>query len=163
MAIHRLSIDEFDEVNYELVAIHTSLEDYHLAYFINQKLPILLSKNKNDIQASSKDGEARFSRYTFEDLERDVVWNLIQNKNEVLVSKKSNSTDLFSNEVATRVYLLPEFKRVDYFLKIENPEGLEQAKQTTREIIGGLNTIDRISTVYTVDAHQIKSKNNLIF
>jgi len=157
MAIHRLSIDEFDEINYELVAIHTSLEDYHLAYFINQKLPILLSKNKNEIQASSKDGEARFSRYTFEDSENDVAWNLIQNKNEMLVPKKGSQGNLFGDDVATRVYLLPEFKRVDYFLKIENPE------ESTPEIISGLNAIERVSTVYTVDAHQIKSKNNLIF
>lgn len=157
MAIHRLTIEEFDEVNYELVAIHTSLEDYHLAYFINQKLPVLLSKNKNEIQARSKDGEARFSRYTYEDSETDVAWNLIQNKNEMLVPKKGSSGNLFGDEVATRVYLLPEFKRVDYFLKIENPG------ETTQEIISGLHTIDRVSTVYSVDAHQIKSKNNLIF
>ena len=31
MAIHKLHIDEFDEVDYELIAIHTSLEDYRLA------------------------------------------------------------------------------------------------------------------------------------
>ena len=41
MAIHKLHIDEFDEVDYELIAIHTSLEDYRLAYFLNKKLPIL--------------------------------------------------------------------------------------------------------------------------
>ncbi len=54
MAIHKLHIDEFDEVDYELIAIHTSLEDYRLAYFLNQKLPILLSKSKNEIQINIK-------------------------------------------------------------------------------------------------------------
>jgi hypothetical protein len=158
MAIHRLSIDEFDEVNYELVAIHTSLEDYHLAYFINQKLPILLSKNPNEIQASSKEGEAYFSRFTYENHENCTAWNLIRNKNEVLVARKSsNSGDLFGTEIATRIYLLPEFKKVDYFFKIENAEA------NAREIIDSLHTIDRISTIYTVNASQIKSKNNLIF
>lgn len=156
MAIHRLSIEDFDEVNYELVAIHTSLEDYRLAYFINQKLPVLLRKNKNEIQASNKDGETYFSRYTYEIPDNDTAWNLIQNKNEIMVSGK-NPSDLFAGEMSVRVYLIPEFKRVDYFLKIENPE------EKTREIIEGLQSIDRISTVYTVDAQQIKSKNNLIF
>lgn len=160
MAIHRLTIDEFDEVNYELIAIHTSLEDYRLAFFINQNLPILLSKNKNEIQAKTKDGEAWFSRYTFEDDEDDVSWNLIQNKNEILVPKKDKSRNLFadaSQEIASRVYLLPEFKKVDYFLKVENSE------DNANNVIARLNTIKTISTIYTVNANQIRSKNNLIF
>ena len=37
MVLHKLYIDEFDEIDYELIAIHTSLEDYRPAYFINQK------------------------------------------------------------------------------------------------------------------------------
>jgi hypothetical protein len=46
MATHKLDLGDFDEVDYYLIAIHTSLEDYRLAYFINQKLPINLSKSK---------------------------------------------------------------------------------------------------------------------
>lgn len=156
MAIHRLSIDEFDEVNYELIAIHTSLEDYRLAYFVNQKLPVLLTKNKTEIQANSKEGEAYFSRFTYSVPESDTTWTLVQNKNEVLLAKK-DASNLFAGEVTARVYLLPEFKRVDYFLKIENPG------ETTPDIVKELNAINRVSTVYTVDAEKIKSKNNLIF
>ncbi|HLF50761.1 IPExxxVDY family protein [Flavobacterium sp.] len=160
MAIHKLHFDEFDEVDYELIAIHTSLEDYRLAYFLNQKLPILLSKSENEIQINIKEGETHFSRYIFEDAEKDIYWNLIQNKNEVTIHKKDNNQNLFANtslEVSTKVYLLPELKKVDYFLKIEN------AEIALEEIVSHLNTIDRISTVYAVDSHQIKSKNNLIF
>ena len=51
MAIHRLDLDEFDEIDYYLMAIHTSLEDYRLAYFINKNLPINLSKSKHEIHA----------------------------------------------------------------------------------------------------------------
>ena len=50
MAIHKLDLGEFDEIDYYLIAIHTSLEDYRLAYFINQKLPVNLSKSENEIQ-----------------------------------------------------------------------------------------------------------------
>jgi hypothetical protein len=39
-----MDLGDFDEVDYYLIAIHTSLEDYRLAYFINQQLPINLSK-----------------------------------------------------------------------------------------------------------------------
>ncbi len=162
MAIHKLDLGEFDEIDYYLIAIHTSLEDYRLAYFINQKLPINLSKSKNEIQTNIKEGETNFSRFYYNDAEKEISWNLIQNKNEVIQYKKGSTQNLFSNvtmEVSTKVFLLPEFKKVDYFLKIENNEDTMNVSKI--QIL--LNTIDNVSTVYTVDTNRIKSKNNLIF
>ena len=162
MAIHKLDLGEFDEIDYHLIAIHTSLEDYRLAFFINQKLPINLSKSKNEIQINIKEGETKFSRYYYHNIEKAISWNLIQNKGEVVQQKKDNGQNLFSNltlEVATKVYLLPEFKKVDYFLKIEN---IDETINGTK-IQTALNTIDSVSAIYTVETNKIKSKNNLIF
>ena len=163
MAIHKLDLGEFDEIDYHLIAIHTSLEDYRLAYFINQKLPINLGKNKNEIQISIKEGETKFSRFYYYDSEKIISWNLIQNKNEVIQHKNDKRpNNLFSNislEVSTKVYLLPEFKKVDYFLKIENLE--DDLNIATIQVL--LNTIDSISTAYIVETNKIKSKKNLIF
>lgn len=162
MALHKLDFEDFDEIDYHLVAIHTSLEDYRLVYFINQKLPINLSKNKDEIHINIKEGETDFSRFSYYDKVNEVTWNLIQNKNEVIQQKNENTQNLFSNvnlEVSTKVYLLPEFKKVDYFLKIENTE--EETIVENIQLL--LKTIENISTVYAVDIHKIKSKNNLIF
>ena len=79
MAIHKLDLGEFDEIDYYLIAIHTSLEDYRLAYFINQKLPVNLSKSENEIQIKIKEGEINFSRFYYNDEENTASWNLIQN------------------------------------------------------------------------------------
>lgn len=162
MTIHKLYIDEFDEVDYDLIAIHTSLEDYRLAYFINQKLPVLLYKNKEEIQINFKETESYFSRYTFENTDKEISWNLIRNINEITLPNEEKAQNLFDIsstdlEIATKVYLLPEFKKVDYFLKIENSE------QPIATIANNINMIDRISAVYSVDTRTIKSKNNLIF
>jgi len=163
MAIHKLDLGEFDEIDYHLIAIHTSLEDYRLAYFINQKLPINLGKNKNEIQINIKEGETNFSRFYYHDIKKGISWNLIQNKNEVIqIKNDKRQNNLFSNismEVSTKVYLLPEFKKADYFLKIENL--VDDLNITAIQTI--LNTIDNISTAYTVETNKIKSKNNLIF
>ena len=162
MAIHKLNLDEFDAIDYHLIAIHTSLENYRLAYFINQKLSINLSKSTNEIQINIKEGETNFSRFSYSDSNKEISWDLIQNKNEVIQYKKGVTPNLFSNltmEVATKVYLLPEFKKVDYFLKIENND--DTVSVSNIQIL--LNTIDNVSTVYSVDINQIKSKNNLIF
>jgi hypothetical protein len=161
MAIHKLDLDEFDEIDYHLIAIHTTLEDYRLAYFINQHLPVNLSKSNEEILISIKEGETQFSRFYFDDEDNFVSWNLIQNKNEVIGRNEIINQDLFSNssqEVATKVFLLPELKKVDYFLKIESDDDLEIAG-----IVKKLKSIKSLSTVYVVETETIKSKNNLIF
>lgn len=160
MANHKLYIDEFDEVDYELLAIHTSLESYRLAYFLNQKLPILLSRDKDEIQIKLKEGEVHFTRYLYENKEGNTNWNLIENKNEILIQKIDNDTNLFANTsltIATKVYLIPELKKVDYFLRIE------EASLSIEEIANTIQTIDRVEAVYSINTNQIKSKNNLIF
>lgn len=161
MAVHKLDLDEFDEIDYHLIAIHTTLEDFRLAYFINQHLPVNLSKSKEEILISIKQGDTQFSRFYFDDEDNFISWNLIQNKNEVIGKKEITNQDLFSNsahEEATKVFLLPELKKVDYFLKIESDNDLQ-----INEIVKKLKAIKSLSTVYIVDTETIKSKNNLIF
>jgi hypothetical protein len=162
MAIHRLDLDEFDEIDYYLMAIHTSLEDYRLAYFINKNLPINLSKSKNEIHAQTKEGETNFSRFYYYDTDKAISWNLIQNKNEIISVRANDFQNLFSNEnseFSTTIHLLPEFKKVDFFLKIDN----SSEAINFSEIQQKLNTIESIAAIYAVDINKIKSKNNLIF
>jgi len=162
MVLRKLSLGEFDEIDYNLIAIHTSLEDYRLAYFLNQRLGINLSKSANEIQISVKEGETNFSRFSYTVKETNIRWNLIQNNSEVIYSQNGEKLNLFFNvpmQMATKVFLLPEFKKVDYFLKIENNDEISSTTETQLLI----NTIENISTVYIIDVNQIKSKNNLIF
>jgi hypothetical protein len=162
MAVHKLHIDEFDEIDYHLIAIHTSLEDYRLAYFINQNLPILLKKSNCTIQISNKEGETQFTRFLYEDEKTGISWDLIQNQSEILLSPQRVNQGLFdesNSSFSTKIYLIPEFKKVDYFLKIENASGGIDFEKITSQI----KEIERISTVYSVEVEKIKSKNNLIF
>lgn len=162
MAVLKLHLDEFDEVDYDLIAIHSSLEDYRLAYFLNQKLSIILSKNSEQIGVTVKEGEALFPKFVFDDQINAIIWSLVCNKNDVIVNKKYDSQNLFLDanvEIATKVYLLPELKKVDYFLKIEN--NIDTINIDS--IIAEIKTINRISTVYTIIPEKIRSKNNLIF
>lgn len=63
MTVRKLSLSEFDAIDYELIAIHTSLEDYRLAYFINQKLPILLCKSIDFLEFKTANGAAFFLNF----------------------------------------------------------------------------------------------------
>lgn len=161
MAIHKLFIDDFEEADYQLIAIHTPLENYRVAYFINQKLPVLLHRNKKDILIGSEKQKTGFPNFQFEDQKKEIYWTLIENKKEVTLPQKSNTINLFNEdqEFSNTVYFLPEFKNVDFFLKIEGDEN----QINLSKIANKLNTIDQITTVYAVDKGRIKSKNNLIF
>jgi hypothetical protein len=161
MAVHKLVIDDFEEADFQLIAIHTTIEDYRLAYFMNQNLPILLSRSKKDIQTSFQSIKTGFTRFVFEDPDNQIEWNLIENKKEVAVLQKSKNQTLFeSTEAFTNtVYLLPEFKKVDFFFKID----AEETQVNLAKIVEKIKHIPSIETVYQVDKNKIKSKNNLIF
>ena len=159
---HKVYIEDFEEVDYHIIAIHTSLEDYRLAYFLNRDLEICLSKSNVDIQFQVKKGKTSFARFTFEDEKKIINWDLIQNKNEVVGIENNTIQDLFSNTKNTfssSAYLLSEFKKVDFFLKIENAAN----EINVSEIVSKINAIDNINMVYSIDKENIKSKNNLIF
>lgn len=159
MAIHKLHLEDFDQIDYNLIAIHTSLEDYKLAFKLNQSLSIGFSKNEKEIPIELKEKLAYFSRFTFEDDEKMIVWDLIQNKQEIDLPVQTSTINLFENKyITTQISLVNELKKVDYFLKIEHNSNFK-----IKDIIDKINKIDAISTVYEVDAYQIKSKNNLIF
>lgn len=162
MGVLKLQIQDLDVADYDLIAIHTSLEDYRLAYLINQKLPIVLSRNKTDLGVISTFGEVLFTQFTFLDATSEINWHLVQNKNEVTTNNTNNDHTLFFDkeiETVVKVYLLSDYKKVDYFLKIEN-----NCEQTDiNYIIKMLLSIAEITTAYRVNPDNIKSKNNLIF
>ncbi len=161
MAIHRLYVDDFEAINYSLIAIHTNLEDFRLAYFVNEVLNLNLKKNLNDILINIAEGETQFTNFVFDDLKNDISWNLFENKNQVTIKNDELKIDLFSNaklETSKKVFMLPEFKKVDYFLKIDHQDEINET-----ELINNLKALDRISTVYSIEISKIKNKNNLIF
>jgi hypothetical protein len=60
---------------------------------------------------------------------------LIQNKKQILQEKKDGVQNLFSGvpmEISTKVYLLPNLKKADYFFKIENTESTMNALKKKR-------------------------------
>lgn len=164
MGTIKLHIDDFEENDYLLIAIHTTLEDYRLAYFLNKYLGVQLQKQEEDIHIQVKENQSSFSLYSFYDKEQYVTWNLVQNKNEIVIQPEEKPlNDLFSENlqaIETTIYLLPELKKVDYFLKIEN---LTEQENLFIETLKKLKTIEKISLVYNIDTNSIKNKNNLIF
>ena len=163
MAIIKLNIDDFDTVDYSLFAIHTNLADFRLAYFINKQLNLQLIKNNNDIAISDNKNEVLFTNFIYNYDHNATEWTLFENKKTItVVSKMSSTINLFSDNndlnIQKTIYLMPEFKNVNYFLKINHNDAID-----TQQIIVGINNIIQVNTAYYIDTANIKNKNNLIF
>jgi hypothetical protein len=48
IAVRKLNFDDSNKNDFQLVAIHTALEDYKLAYLINKKSTVNLQINQDD-------------------------------------------------------------------------------------------------------------------
>ncbi|MFI1744623.1 IPExxxVDY family protein [Thalassobellus sediminis] len=160
MAIHKLVLgDVFDEVTYTLIAIHCSLEDYRLAYLLNKHLGITLIRKPSDLDYDK--GTSTYSIFEWEDNKQLTTWNLVSNVCKIESFQQINYESLFDDQekITKTTHLIPEYKRVNYFLKINNEFNLSKEKY----ILDNILKIPQIATAYSIDSSQLKSKDNLIF
>ncbi|WP_298762774.1 IPExxxVDY family protein [uncultured Polaribacter sp.] len=156
MPVHALDLNDFCEEAYALIGIHTSLEDYRLAYLLNKNLKTHFTKSKEDLVYTKEGVKASFSIYNYTSKVYDFEWFLIANS-----YKKENQTAL--NELLltteTKTYLIPEKKKIDFFIKISG----ETNNNYVVEQINKIKCIEQVITAYTIEKTTLKSKDHLIF
>lgn len=159
MAIHKLMVDDFIDDSFHLLAIHCSLEDYQMAYLLNQALQINLKRCNKDIDYNLT--ASSYSIFEWEDIQQKVIWNLVTNicKKEEETTTKTGS--LFNNpqQVIRSYNLVPEYKNANYLLKIENDFNIINEKT----LINKIQAIPQVITTYAIDVTTLKSSDNLIF
>ncbi|MGY6649362.1 IPExxxVDY family protein [Wenyingzhuangia sp. IMCC45574] len=162
MAKTIINFCEFEELDYEIVVIHSVLQDYKLAYKINQNLGFNLSRLASDLEFKSNENDnAFFSVFEFQESKSLIDWHLIKNKYKMELQEKK-SEGLFSSEtsfVSSYVYLQPELKDVDYLLKIQGDFDFETIEDAIRKI----NKIEGVITSYKIDKEKLNHKEHLIF
>lgn len=153
----KLNFNQFSD-NYNLIAIHSNLDEFRLAYFLNKKLNIGLKRKQNDINIIDQD--AKYSIFEFIDRIKFLKWVFFSNKS--LVSDKVFGPDvnLFDNQkyIKQKVNLINEFKDVDYFILIENVAN----EKFIQKIIRKISDIKGVITSYITN-NNIVFKENLIF
>jgi len=151
--MHVVTFDLEDD--YLLIGIHSTEEDYRLAYLINKCLNTKFINNNQRLDF--KDSNAEFPLYEYKNEKTYLNYYLINNKCLRVVNEQYN-TGLFGGNYSTTSYLLPEKKKVDFLLKVE---GCTQ--EFILEIVEKLNKINQIITSFQIETATLKSKNNLIF
>lgn len=153
MQVYSLDIEDFNEDKYTLIGIHTALEDFKLAYLLNKNLDTHFSKATYSLDFESN---ASFSVYNYVNEEYDFEWYLISNS---FTEERTNALDTIVLATETKTYLIPEKKKVDYFIKIVG----EPTQETIYKTVNQIKQIDQVVTSYTVELDSLKSKQFLIF
>ena len=152
-AVHKI-VGDFYEETYTLVALHSSMEDFAIVYAINLALQSTFKRSSKDLELSE---HMSFPFFEWQDDVHDRYWSLFAN--ESTKKERFVREGLFQDEPSyVKHYLVPEYKDVDYFVKIEHDDDLNETM-----LVKSLLTIPKIVTAYTIDAVKLKSKTNLIF
>ncbi|WP_412987245.1 IPExxxVDY family protein [Pontimicrobium sp. IMCC45349] len=159
MALHKILVDDFYDDDYSLFAIHCTIEDYRLAYLLNQFLGIQLKRNPQDLDYEYI--SASYSLFDWQDERQLTNWHLVSNVCKKEEDSVISSGSLFNspNKIIVKHNLIPEYKNVNYFLKIDNGGNYINEKP----ILTKLQEIPQIATAYSVDVMTLKSKEHLIF
>ena len=150
--IHYIGIDEESEKEY-WIAVHTTYEGFQLAYFINKNGLLKLRRSDNDIKNYLDEGV--FNIFEFTDKINHKYCNLISNK--CILENFSNSINnntLFNVPERNELYLLKEFKQVDFFIKSND-------KDLHNLIHKELLIMPMVSLVYVIP-EKIMSKNLIL-
>ena len=151
MPTHRLSSDDLEK-DYKLIAIHSDIEPYKLAFEINKKLKIQLKRSSFDL--SFKNQSSIFDLYKHISEVFNTKLYLILNKS---TDKKKIEGQLLFENFDEQSYLIPELRKAQYLLKIEGG-GFD-----IDNLLKKLNEIDNVISSYRTEISSIKSKYNLIF
>jgi len=112
-----------------------------LCFKINKQLSIgFVRITELPLQLSASGETVYFSRYHYQIPETETDFFLLANK-------------------GTEGYLIPEMKRVDYFILIKNYLDEEDMES----FLDGINKIPEVVVAAEVNPEKLKSKENLIF
>ena len=132
-----LSLEE--DYDFQLIGISCHSKDYRLCRELNNILLIDLIRT-NDIEVNKKNEVSSCSFYEFIDEDNHLEYYMISN-------------------LGSNGYLIPEQKKVDFFLMVKGSSSSNQMQ----DIICKINSLSLVLTSFNIDPNQLKSKQNLLF
>ena len=155
MSIKFHKLDFINDEKFFLIALHSNVEIFFLAYLLNKNLKTSFKKMKYNI--ISNENNYLFERYQSVDKNKREKMDLFSNKSTL---KKNKTTDqvfsLFDSSYFKKFFFIDEFKDVDFFIKKDSINNLDL-------LIKKIKLIEEIESSYLVDEKLLKNKENLIF
>ena len=159
MCAIKLAYDDFEDEDTWLV-IHSSLLNFRMAFLLNKYLKTRFRFVKEVIRNESENSSFEFMQYEFYDKKLDSYWKLVENKSFSTQNNFHNTLGMFDLEsISIAQYMIPDHKKVDYILKIENV----MTDQEVQSLIQKINNIPQVTLVYQMPIKFQKSKKNLLY
>lgn len=135
--IHKLKLEIEDD--FQLIGIASHENDYRLSWALNQQLGFTFTKKTDLVITHPKHKvETNFTRFIHEDELEYLTYTLFSNKSE-------------------GGFLLPEFKNIDFILKVSGNPDTEQLAVLTN----GIKQINIVITAFVID--QLSDKSRKLF
>lgn len=151
MGIKHKVLEDFYDEWFMLVALHCNQEDHVLVYALNSTLKTGFKRSKQDVDIAEN---LSFAMFEWFDEKTDSNWSLFPNS--TFGHGDLNMTGLFENmSSSAKHHLVPEYKEVDYFIKID--------QEVSDKLVKSIQEIPTVMTAYMVDCEKLNSKKNLIF
>ena len=152
MPNYKLALDEA-ETDYRVIAIHSTIEAYDLAFKLNKTLGLNFCRHDDDILFSKSN-------------ECYMVYKNTEKKNSSLIYLYSNSFTEFRNDSESEELfnsssyknnLVPELNKADYVVRHfgDNKE--------IGDFIKSVSLLDDVNSCYDFNFLKLKSKQNLMF
>lgn len=159
MPPNKTMLKMIEEESFHLIAIHCAREAYQIAFYLNKNLQLKLMRERKDIDFKHQEHIAYYPVFHHFDQISYSDFYLVANKFDGASNHAQSSGALFPEKPTLTSYLMPEYKKVDYFLKIEDDSELIDAQK----VVNDLNKIPQIITAFQVNAATVKLRENLIF
>lgn len=145
-------LDEIDENEFSLIAIHSSCEAYFMAFLLNLKCNCRFVRSIKRKGVAQKDFP--FEDYEWIDLVNGIEISLFSNRILIFKNEIQKGISLFDVPETKELYLVQDLKEVDYIVKIDS--GIE-----ANLMIKKIESIDQISYLYLIDQSRLSIDPNL--
>lgn len=155
--MRKLILDDIlEEIDYALIGIHCSIEDFRLAYLLNHFLNLKLKRKASDLEY--KDTSC-YSIFEWQDDKQLTNWDLVSNLSKIEITNTEVTNSLFTNQerLTKTQYLIPEYKKVNFVLKISENPNIE------KRVLNKILNIPQVITAYSIDPNNLKTTDQLIF
>tara|TARA_B100001250_G_C19785056_1_gene783733 strand:- start:7 stop:465 length:459 start_codon:yes stop_codon:yes gene_type:complete len=144
-----LNMDPQDIDDFSVIAIHSNLEAYLVAYRLNQNLGCILHNSKK------KSIDDVYTRFKYVSKTSNDNWELISNHymNDEIFDKKNL---LFNINETNKKSLIPILDSVDFLFKIPK-------SKTVNDWVKKIRSIEGVQLAYEIDKKILNNLENLIF
>ena len=152
MSNHKLSLEEAEQ-NYYVVAIHSILEAYSLAFILNKDLGLNFFRHEFDVSFSNTN-EFYMAYKNNEDKNNPLIYFFSNSFNDS--NGQASASSLFKfNEY--KKALVPELGKADFIMKYFG------RKNDLPDFIKSVSLLDGVSSCYEYSTLKLRLKENLIF